>query len=183
MHWGEKPFDKAVQEIFKTLTWSALNLHAQIDLDKGKEFGREVQIYNQGTTRYSFGAYQWAEFRKGITARMQWHLLALHGYQFFDLDGREPDTAMINWGRNEIIPTQKLARCREGADDFRFAVTLWNLAEKHKDRAEAKAAQAWLEEVSQKIGVNQNQRPAGFMDDESFRNKCIEHIQKIKAAD
>ena len=32
---------------------------------------------------------------------------------------------MINWGRNEIIPTLALARCREGADDFRFAVTLW----------------------------------------------------------
>jgi hypothetical protein len=36
-----------------------------------------------------------ARLHKGIRGRMQWHLLALHGNQFFDLDGREPDTAML----------------------------------------------------------------------------------------
>lgn len=176
------PLELTLQETFKTFVWSALNLHTQQHLDKAKEFGRELQIYNQGTTRYSFGAYQWAEWRKGVTGRMQWHLLALHGYQFFDLDGREPDTAMINWGRNEIIPTLRLARCREGADDFRFAVTLWNMAQKKKDTAEGKAAIAFLDDVSAKIAVGQNKRPEGFMDDEAFRNTCVEHIRKIQAA-
>jgi hypothetical protein len=176
------PLEQTLQETFKTLTWSALNLHTQEHLDKAKEFGRELQIYNQGTTRYSFGAYQWAEFRKGVTGRMQWHLLALHGYQFFDLDGREPDTAMINWGRKEVIPTIHLARCREGADDFRFAVTLWNMAQKKKDTPEGKAAIAFLDGVSAKIGVGQNTRPKDFMDDETFRNTCVEHIKKLQAA-
>ncbi|MCY3020861.1 MAG: hypothetical protein NTW87_17735 [Planctomycetota bacterium] len=176
------PLESTLQETFKTFVWSALNAHTQVDLDKTKEFGRELQIYNQGVTRYSFGAYQWAEYRKGVTGRMQWHLLALHGYQFFDLDGREPDTAMINWGRNEIIPTLRLARCREGADDFRFAVTLWNMAQKKKDAPEGKAAIAFLDDVSAKIGVGQNERPKGFMDDETFRNTCIEHIKKLQAA-
>jgi len=181
LHWDkDDPLESTLQETFKTLAWSALNLHTQQHLDKAKVFGRELQIYNQGTSRYSFGAYQWAEFRKGVTGRMQWHLLALHGYQFFDLDGREPDTAMINWGRNEIIPTLRLARCREGADDFRFAVTLWNMARK-KDTPEARAALAFLEDVSAKIGVGQNQRPKGFMDDETFRNTCGEHIKKLQA--
>jgi len=179
--WNDDPLEKEIQNIFKTLVWSALNEHNQTDVDKAKEFGRELHIYNQGTSRFSFGAYQWAEFHKGVKSRMQWHLLALHGYQFFDLDGREPDSAMINWGRDEVIPTIHLARCREGADDFRFAVTLWNLAQKNKDAPAAKAAIAFLEDVSQKIAIGKNQRPKDFMDDETFRDTCIEHIRKIQA--
>ena len=181
VNWGNDPLEKVIQETFKTLAWSALNSHSQVDIDKAKEFGRALYIYNQGITRYSFGAYQWAEMQKGVRGRMQWHLLALHGYQFFDLDGREPDTAMINWGRSEIIPTINLPRCREGADDFRFAVTLFNLAQKKKDTAVAKAALAWLEEVNQKIGVAQRNRPQGLMDDETFRVTCIDYIRRLQA--
>jgi hypothetical protein len=178
--WNEDPLEKEIQNIFKTLVWSALNEHNQTDLDKAKEFGRELHMYNQGHSRFSFGAYQWAQFHKGVKSRMEWHLLALHGYQFFDLDGREPDSAMINWGRNEVIPTIHLARCREGADDFRAAVTLWNLAQKDKESAAAKSAIAWLEDVSQKIKIGVRERPKDFMDDETFRNTCFEHIQKLK---
>jgi len=179
VQWKDDPFNKAVQEIFKTLQWSALNEHTQHDMDKSKEFGRELWIYNQGRSRYSFGAYQWAEFHKGVRGRLQWHLLALHGYQFFNLDGREPDTAMINWGRSEIIPTLDLHRAREGVDDFRFAVTLWNLAKKNEARPEAKAALAWLEEISKSIPMGQSHPPKDFMDDESFRNRCVEHLKKL----
>lgn len=182
VHWGSEPLDKAIQDIFKTFVWSGLNLHTQTDMDKAKEFGREIYIYNQGISRYSFGEYQWAEMRKGVKGRMQWHLLALHGYQFFDLDGREPDTAMINLGKNEVIPTIHLPRCREGADDFRWAVTLWNLAQKKKDAPESKAALAFLEDVNKKIGINQGARPEGLMDDETFRNTCIEHVKKLLQA-
>ncbi len=173
------PFETEVQNIFRTLNWSSLNLHTQTDFDKAKELGKRIYIYNQGTTRYSFGAYQWAEFRKGVRGRMQWHLLALHGWQFFDLDGREPDTAMINWGRNEIIPTLKLARCREGADDFRFAATLWNLAEKKKDSPAGKAAMEWLDDVVRKIAPGQNRAPKDFMSDEAFRSGCAERIRGL----
>jgi hypothetical protein len=179
VHWSNDPLEKAIQEIFKTLVWSALNLHTQTDLDKAKEFGKELYIYNQGTSRYSFGAYQWAEMRKGVRGRIQWHLLALHGYQFFDLDGREPDTAMVNWGRNEIIPTIHLARCREGADDFRFAVTVWNLAQKKKDSPAAQAALAFLDEIVQKIPLNKNTPPKDWMGDEAFRTACVEHLKKL----
>jgi len=180
VHWGDSPLDKAIQEIFKTLVWSGLNVHTETDMAKAKEFGREVYIYNQGTNRYSFGAYQWAEMRKGVKARMQWHTLALHGYQYFDLDGREPDTAMINWGRNAIHPTIALPRCREGADDFRFAVTLYNLAQKKKDNPEAKAALDFLEGVNKQIPIAGRNPPKDWMGDEAFRMKCVEFIRKLK---
>lgn len=171
------PFETAVQEIFKTLNFSSLNAHSQTDFDKARELGKRLYIYNQGTSRYSFGAYQWAEFRKGARGRMQWHLLALHGWQFFDLDGREPDTAMINWGRNEVIPTLNLVRCREGADDFRFAVTLWNLA-KNRDRKGA-AALEWLDGIAKHIGAGQNRAPKDFMSDDEFRRGCAERIREL----
>ncbi len=179
VHWGDAPLDKAIQEIFKTLAYSNLNLHTPTDLAKAKEFDKEIYIYNQGTSRFSFGAYQWAEFRKGVRGRIQWHLLALHGYQFFDLDGREPDTAMINWGRQEILPTIHFARCREGADDFRFAVTLWNRALAKKGAPAAAAAIAFLEEISRKIPLGRSEPPEGWMGDETFRNACIEHLKKL----
>lgn len=176
VHWDRNdPFEQSVQEIFKTLNWSAVNLHTQADLDMAKQFGKQLHIYNQGRTRYSFGAYQWAEMSKGIAGRMQWHLLALHGYQFFNLDGREPDTAMINWGKDAILPTLSLHRCREGADDFRFAQTLHNLATKKNDRASLD----WLGQISQQIPLNQNKPPAGFMSDELFRNECITRIKSL----
>lgn len=179
VQWDNSPLEKAIQEIFKTLVWSALNVHTQEHIDKAREFGRQLYIYNQGTSRFSFGAYQWAEMHKGIRGRMQWHLLALHGHQFFDLDGREPDTAMINWGREQIIPTLRLERCREGADDLRCAQTLWNLAARSPSRPEAQQAKAWLEQISRQISPGQNRQPAGFMDDESFRNECIRRIRTL----
>jgi hypothetical protein len=176
------PLDLATQEIFKTLNWSSLNVQSETDLEKAREFGKSLYIYNQGRSRYSFGAYQWAEMHKGIKGRMQWHLEALHGYQFFDLDGREPDTAMIRWGSHGILPTLALHRCREGADDLRYAVTLWNVAQKHKGTPAADEANKWLEGVSRQIGVGQNRRPEGFMDEEAFRSECAERIRKLLGA-
>jgi hypothetical protein len=182
VHWGNSELDKAIQEIFKTLVWSALNTHTETDMQKAKEFGREIYIYNQGLSRYSFGMYQWAEMQKGVKGRQQWHTLCLHGYQFFDLDGREPDTAAVNWGRQEIIPTIALPRCREGADDFRFAWTLYRLAQQKKDTPEAKQALAFLAEINDKIKIGQREAPKDLIDDETFRNTCIENIRKLQAA-
>jgi hypothetical protein len=179
--WSDDPLEKVIQDIFKTLEWSAVNSHTPRDLEMAKQLGKTLYIYNQGTTRYSFGLYQWAEMHKGVKGRLQWHMLALHGYQFYDLDGREPDTAMINWGKDEVIPTIHLPRCREGADDLRYAVTLWNACEGKKDRPEAQEARQWLEQISGQIPVNTNRRPAGVMGDEEFRMGCAQRIVKVLA--
>lgn len=177
----DTPLDKAIQDIFKTLVWSALNTHSQVEVDKAKELGRELWIYNQGLSRFSWGAYQWAEMRKGVAGRMQWHTLAMHGYQFFDLDGREPDTAAIMWGREQIYPTINLPRCREGADDFRLAVTLWNRAQKAKDTPEAQAALQWLQQIADAIPAGGRAAvPESLKDDEQFRATCAEHLKKLK---
>jgi len=93
------------QRFFEALDVSSLNGHDPTVMAEAEKLGKEIHIYNQGRTRYSFGLYQWSEYRKGVLARWQWHLNILHGYQFFDLDGREPDTAMICYGRERIYPT------------------------------------------------------------------------------
>jgi len=183
VHWDkDDPLDRAIQDIFKTLTWSALNEHGQVDLDKAREFGRDLYVYNQGRSRFSFGAYQFAEMRKGVRGRIQWHTLALHGYQFFDLDGREPDSAMVNWGSKGLIPTIHLARCREGADDFRYALTLWNLTERHKANPAAEKGRAWLAQMSDSIPAGNREPPDNFPGDEAFRDQCAAHIQEILRA-
>lgn len=179
VHWKDDPFENVVQEMFKTVNWSALNLHTETDLAKAREFGKDLLIYNQGRTRFSFGAYQWAEMHKGVKGRLQWHLLALHGYQFFDLDGREPDTAMIHWGKGGILPTIHLHRIREGADDFRYAATLWNLA-RTNDSPAAKESIAWLQQISQQIPIGKNKPPADWMGEEAFRAECIRRIQSLR---
>ncbi|HYF48316.1 MAG TPA: hypothetical protein VEJ63_02860 [Planctomycetota bacterium] len=180
VHWERTdPTSQKLQELAKTAYYSSLNVHSQADFDKLKEAGREMHIYNQGLSRYSFGAYQWAEMRKGAKGRLQWNTLALYAYQFFDLDGREPDSGVINWGKDEIIPSLRLARCCEGALDFRLAVTLWNLAEKKKGSPEATAAQQFLQDVDKSIPAGSRNPPAGFMTDDEFRAKCVEFLKKL----
>jgi len=178
VHWDNDPLHVAIQDIFKTMTWSGLNLWTPTDLEKAKEHGREIHIYNQGYSRYSFGAYQFAAMRQGVKGRMQWMYHCVYGYQFFDLDAREPDGSTVYFGRNEIIPNLVLPRAGEGAVDFRIATTLWNLAERKKDLPEAKAAQDFLNGIVTQIG-QQRMPPKDYMGDEAFRARCIEHLRKL----
>ncbi|MFC1716048.1 hypothetical protein ACFL6S_20425 [Candidatus Poribacteria bacterium] len=165
------------QRFFNALDVNSLNSHDVSAMEEAERLGKEIHIYNQGRTRYSFGLYQWSEFRKGVKARWQWHLNVLHGYQFFDLDGREPDTAMICYGRDTIYPTIHFERCREGAEDFYLYQTLWNLAENRQDSA-GKMAAALLEDVVTQVELNQRQSPDSFDADE-FKVKVVEAIQTL----
>jgi hypothetical protein len=154
------------QRFFGALDVSSLNLHDDTVMAEARKLGKAVHIYNQGTSRYSFGLYQWSEFRKGVRARWQWHLNVLHGYQFFDLDGREPDTSMICYGRNGIYPTIQFERCREGAEDFYLYQTLARAVEAAraaggKADAAGKAAKL-LERLTAGIAIDQREAPPGY---------------------
>jgi hypothetical protein len=170
------------QRFFGALPVSSLNLHDQSVMDEAAKLGREIHIYNQGQSRYSFGLYQWSEWRKGVKARWQWHLNILHGYQFFDLDGREPDTAMICYGRKGIYPTIAFERCREGAEDFYLYNTLWNLIEAKRKAGQeteaVKAAAALLENAVAGVKLNQRTPPEGF-DPGAFKAKVIAAIEGL----
>jgi len=168
------------QRFFEALDVSSLNNHDETVMAEAKELGKEIHIYNQGTSRYSFGLYQWIEFMRGVKARWQWHLNVLHGYQFFDLDGREPDTAMICYGRDGIYPTIDFERCREGAEDFYLYQTLHNLAtEKAAQGADISAALKLRDAMAPWDGLNRRRSPEGY-DADAFKAQVIEALEALQ---
>lgn len=171
------------QRFFETLDVSQLNLHDESVMEEARRLGKEIHIYNQGTSRYSFGLYQWSEFRQGVRARWQWHLNILHGYQFFDLDGREPDTAMICYGRRGLYPTIHFERCREGAEDFYLYQTLWNAVQQAQAKGERKQAveqaESLLRELEGAVKLNQRQPPAGY-DPEALKRRVVAALERLQ---
>jgi hypothetical protein len=172
------------QRFFEALDVSSLNEHDETVMAEARRLGKEVQIYNQGTSRYSFGLYQWSEYRKGVRARWQWHLNILHGYQFFDLDGREPDAAMICYGRRAIYPTIQFERCRKGAEDFYLYQTLWNRVEElrraGRSAPAADAARAVLESAVSGIRLDETEPPPDF-DADVLKAKVLSAIEDLGA--
>lgn len=170
------------QRFFEALDISDLNRHDPSVLAEARRLGKEVHIYNQGRSRYSFGLYQWSELGKGIRARTQWHLNILHGYQFFDLDGREPDNAMICYGREGLYPTIDFERCREGAQDFYLYQTLARAveqarAEGHSDPA-VETAGDLLDSLTAGIELNRRFPPEGY-DPDAIKARVLAAIEAL----
>ncbi len=168
------------QRFFEALDISCLNLHDPTVMSEARRLGKEVHIYNQGRTRFSFGLYQWCEYRRGVRARWQWHLNILHGYQFFDLDGREPDTAMICYGRRGLYPTIHFERCRQGAEDFYLYNTLYRRLRRCKDSGApaAQAARALLRRLDSSVKLNQRRPPAGY-DPEALNREVVDALEAL----
>jgi hypothetical protein len=170
------------QCFFEHLDISSLNNHDESVMAEAAKLGQDVHIYNQGRSRYSFGLYQWSEFRKGVKARWQWHLNILHGYQFFDLDGREPDTAMICYGRNAIYPTIHFERCREGAEDFYLYQTAFNAVGGARAAGDSRPAVARLERLLQEaedsVALNQRTPPQGY-DPDALKAEIVEALEDL----
>lgn len=185
VHFNTRPDDPSDmlywhQRFFEHLDVSNLNNHDPSVMAEAQKLGKDIHIYNQGRDRYSFGLYQWSEFRKGVRARWQWHLNVLHGYQFFDLDGREPDTAMICYGRERIYPTIHFARCREGAEDF----YLYNALQRAVDQATSDSKQTaavthateLLKSLEDSVKLNQRRAPDGH-DADAVKRQLIEALE------
>ena len=173
------------QRFFVALDISSLNGHDESVMAEARRLGKQIHIYNQGRTRYSFGLYQWSEFRKGARARWQWHLNVLHGYQFFDLDGREPDTAMLCYGRGGLYPTIHFERCREGAEDFYLYQTLWNAVQAGKRRGSGGPAlervAEFLKRIESGVTLNQRQPPAGY-DADALKREAVGLLEALGAS-
>ncbi len=167
------------QRFFDALDISSLNAHDQSVLDEAAKQGKEMQIYNQGSDRYSWGLYQWKEYSKGVKGRLNWHMNILSGYQFFDLDGREPDFAVVCYGKEKVYPMVTFERAREGAQDFYLCQTLSNLVEKgagsEADRAKAKAV---LDEIAGLGKLGDRKAPAS-LDFNKVTAQLIEAIESL----
>ena len=169
------------QEMFRALDVSLLNAHSSAVMEQARKLGKDVYVYNQGRDRFVFGAYLFAERAKGIKGLCQWHMFATHGYQFFDLDGREPDDGVIVLRTQGIAPTLDLERARMGLYDLRYMQTLERRA-REASADESGAARALLSKVAEGIGLNQRDRPDWLDLDELRRQAALEIIRLNGAA-
>ncbi len=161
----EDPLELALQGYFRALDVSMLNSHDELAMAKARELGKDVYIYNQGRSRYAFGAYQWSERAKGVSGRYEWIAFIRHGYDYFDLDGREPDPRMIYFASDGLRPSLLLEQCAEGMNDFRYLQTLENLAkaaavsDSGEARQAASEAQSFLADIASRIRISERRRP------------------------
>ncbi|GEM_PF-644107 len=168
------------QEIFRTLDASSLNSHDQSVMDEAVKLGKEVHVYNQGKDRYSWGLYQWSEYSKGVKSRLEWHMCILSGYQFFDLDAREPDFQAVCYGKDKVYPSVMFENAREGAEDFYLCQMLGNLAKSGAGSDAAKAkAKAVLDELA-KPKVGDRRKPAN-LDIYGVKAQVVEAIEAFNA--
>jgi len=183
----DDPVELALQDFFRTLDSSMLNNHDEAVMAKARELGKRVYIYNQGQSRYSFGLYQWSERAKGVVGRYQWIAFIRHGYEYLDLDGREPDTGVIFYASDGLRSTPALERAGEGMNDFRYLQTLENLAARAEQSGSSEAkqaaaeARAFLTGLANRIAINQREQPAG-LDSDAVRREAAERIVALRAA-
>ena len=163
--------------LFRVLDVSLLNDHDAAILAEGKRLKKDVLIYNQGRDRYTFGAYLWSEKTKGVKGFLQWHMFATHGYQFFDLDGREPDDGVIMVTTRGLRPTLDLERVRMGLTDFRYFATLDRLASGAKG-PNAAAARKVLASFVSRLKVGERPRP-DWLDLDALRAEAAAAIQAL----
>ena len=168
------------QQIFKTLDASSLNSHDQSDMDEAAKLGKEMHVYNQGKDRYSWGLYQWNEYTKGVKSRLEWHMCILSGYQFFDLDGREPDFQAVCYGKDKVYPTVMFENARQGAQDFYLCQTLSKLVKSGAGSAAAQAkAKSVLDDLA-KAKVGDRKAPAG-LDIDKVKAQLVGAIEALNA--
>ncbi len=177
----EDPLELTLQDFFRVLDVSIVNDHDETLMKKARELGKEVYIYNQGRTRYSFGLYQWSEREKGVSGRYEWISSIRHGYEYFDLDGREPDPSMIFFSSEGVRPSLALEQCAEGMNDFRYLQTLehWIRRAEKSGSPEAKRlawqARLFLEGIEDGIALNQREQP-DWLDLDEVRDEAASRI-------
>ena len=166
LHEGKDPL--LTYALFKELDISILNNHDPEIMAAAKKFGKDIYIYNQGRDRYTFGAYLFSEKQKGVKGFCQWHMFATHGYQFFDLDGREPDDGIICVRSDGVYPTLDLERVRMGVNDFRYLVTLERLDPENKV----------LKRLDERIKLSERRKPE-WLDLDELRREAAREIVRL----
>ncbi len=151
-------------------------------LEAMREDGKAAYLYNFGRNRYAFGFGLWLARRDGVQGLVQWHAWIVHGYQFFDFDGREPDDGLLVRTRDGWRATLDLERIRLGIDDHRYLEKLQTLiqearaADRHTD---ADKAERLLAEVLDPLPAGSRYPPAGF-DQDAARDRIIDAILSLR---
>ncbi len=153
-------------------------------MDMAKQLGKQIYLYNQGRDRYSFGVYQWSEMKKGALARFEWISHICHGYQYFDLDGRENDPGAVYFASDGVRPTLILVQAREGMNDFRYLQTLEHTAAKvvalnaPEAKQAAAEARAFLTALADRIALGDRRVPA-WLNQDGVRAEAAAYMDRL----
>lgn len=135
--------------------------------------GKTLALYSLGKNRFVFGPLMYRHARNGVRGYVQWHSSIIHGYQFLDLDGREPDDGVVMTLPDGACPTLDLERCRMGIEDFRYFQTLAGRAAAAGEAG--KAALRRMDELLAPIPMDAREAPAG-LDLEQLREEIVRSL-------
>lgn len=135
-----------------------------------REDGKAAYLYNFGRNRYAFGFGLWLARRDGVRGMVQWHAWIVHGYQFFDFDGREPDDGLLIRTRDGWRATMDLEQIRLGIDDHRYLEALVasiSEARRAGRNAQVQQAEQELESLLRLLEPGSRYPTRGFDQDET----------------
>lgn len=127
--------------IFPYLDISTINGGVGIDketIENIKSSGSELWFYNIGQDRFTFGFYLAKTKAKG---RMQWNYQLPAVDPYFDLDGRESDFCASYPSPEGPINSVWFEWIREGIDDYKYILTLYELIARGKNSAKSETVQ------------------------------------------
>jgi len=110
---------------------------------------------------------------------VSWHWNAAGGDPYFGLDTREDDYCWVNATPDgRLMPTPLFERVREGLADYRCLITLDRLA---REKADTPAGKAGRELITKRMESFKLGFRDGFKDDDAFRVKVMEEIDRINS--
>ncbi|MFT7514960.1 MAG: hypothetical protein ACI9QL_004185, partial [Candidatus Omnitrophota bacterium] len=171
--------------LFRELDGTVCKTYNPAIMAYAAEHDKSLYLYSLGRSRYTFGPYLFRHRLAGVKGYVQWHSYIVHGYQFFDLDGREPDDGVIVYRTEGVRPTLDLEHIRMGINDYRYMLTLEDYAKRARAMGKgvelADQADQLVRAVTDKIGVNERGRP-GWLNLDDFRLDVTKQILLIKKA-
>ncbi len=110
-----------------------------------RETGAIPYFVNAGKGRFPFGFFLWKMSKCGVRGKVEWYYCL----------GDNQSGSVVRTRGTEIQPTIDYERSREGLDDLRYVTTLEQLiadaAKSGKARAEASAAESYLQQIEASI--------------------------------
>jgi hypothetical protein len=159
----------------KLLHVADFNSHNQKSVEMLRAAGGNWAFYNNGN-RWTYGVYLYKAAKQfDMKFRLNWHWNVVAGDPYYALDCREDDYAWANSGPNgELVTSVMFEReMREGLDDYRYLLTLSNLAAQKKDAAAKQLVESILSEFE--LGDTDKE-----YDYRQFRTRVAAEIERLR---
>jgi hypothetical protein len=167
----------------KALHVANWNGHDEASVNLLHEAGGDWAFYNGGN-RWTYGIYMYKAAKQfNVKFRLSWHWNAAAGDPYYALDCREDDYAWCSATPDGgLLPAVHFEQLREGLDDYRYMLTLANLARRKAGTPAAKAAEDLIAARLGAFKLGQRDHDALFApgDWQDFRRKMADAIEALR---